>query len=93
MTDIIKTYLDTPSIVNLKLPEGATDTHVHIFGPSEKFPYAESRGFTPADAPKESLFALHKKLGIDRCVIVNTLFTALTIAWSRMRCARLKVVI
>jgi len=73
MTDIIKTYLDTPSPVNLKLPRGATDSHVHVFGPSDKFPYAATRGFTPADAPKESLFALHKKLGIDRCVIVNTL--------------------
>ncbi len=73
MSEIIKTYLDHPSTVTVKLPAGATDTHVHIFGPNNKFPFAESRGFTPEDAPKETLFALHKKLGIDRCVIVNTL--------------------
>jgi len=73
MSETIKTYLDNPSPVVQKLPAGATDSHVHVFGPNDIFPYAANRGFTPADAPKETLFALHKKLGIDRCVIVNTL--------------------
>lgn len=73
MTEPILTYMRTPSEATIKLPVGATDTHVHIFGPSHVFPYAKSRGFTPADAPKETLFAWHKKMGIDRCVIVNTL--------------------
>lgn len=73
MSEIVQTYLTDPSPTVLTLPKGATDAHVHVFGPASKFPYAESRGFTPADAPKETLFALHKKLGIERCVIVNTL--------------------
>ena len=73
MTEPILTYMRTPSEAKFKLPNGATDAHVHIFGPNDKFPYAESRGFTPVDAPKEALFAWHKKMGIDRCVIVNTL--------------------
>lgn len=73
MTEPILTYMRTPSEAKIKLPVGATDTHVHIFGPNNVFPYAESRGFTPVDAPKEALFAWHKKMGIDRCVIVNTL--------------------
>ena len=73
MTEPILTFSRTPSDAKIKLPAGATDSHVHIFGPASKFPYAESRSFTPVDAPKETLFALHKKLGIDRCVIVNTL--------------------
>jgi 2-pyrone-4,6-dicarboxylate lactonase len=73
MTEPILTYMRTPSEAKFKLPVGATDTHVHIFGPNNVFPYAETRGFTPVDAPKEALFAWHKKMGIDRCVIVNTL--------------------
>ena len=77
MSETIQTYLHNPSAVSIKLPAGATDTHVHIFGPAQTFPYAKSRGFTPADAPKETLFALHKKLGIERCVIVNTLLHGL----------------
>jgi len=73
MTEPILTYMRTPSAAKFKLPVGATDTHVHIFGPNNVFPYAATRGFTPVDAPKEALFAWHKKMGIDRCVIVNTL--------------------
>jgi 2-pyrone-4,6-dicarboxylate lactonase len=57
----------------LTLPAGACDSHVHVFGPGAKFPYAASRSFTPVDAPKEALFALHRTLGVSRCVIVQTL--------------------
>ncbi|MES2531552.1 MAG: amidohydrolase family protein [Pseudomonadota bacterium] len=53
-------------------PPLSCDSHVHVFGPATQFPYAEGRGFTPVDAPKESLFALHRTLGIDRCVIVQS---------------------
>ena len=58
----------TPSF---KLPPGACDTHCHIFGPADKFPYAPNRSYTPPDAPKEKLAALHAKLGISRAVIVQ----------------------
>lgn len=55
------------------LPAGACDSHVHVFGPAGRFPYAASRSFTPVDAPKEALFALHQTLGVSRCVIVQSL--------------------
>ena len=45
---------------------------MHVFGPHDVFPFAEPRPFTPADAPKEKLFALHAMLGIQRCVIVQS---------------------
>jgi predicted TIM-barrel fold metal-dependent hydrolase len=54
------------------LPPLATDTHCHVFGPAATFPYAPGRAYTPADAPKEQLAALHKALGIERAVIVQT---------------------
>jgi predicted TIM-barrel fold metal-dependent hydrolase len=54
-----------------KLPKGACDAHCHVFGPGDKFPYAANRRYTPADAPKEMLAALHAHLGIDRAVIVQ----------------------
>jgi 2-pyrone-4,6-dicarboxylate lactonase len=56
----------------LVLPANACDSHVHIFGPAAQFPYAATRNFTPVDAGKETLFALHKTLGISRCVIVQS---------------------
>ena len=57
----------------LKLPPLSCDSHVHVFGPAERFPYAATRAFTPVDAPKEALFALHRTLGVQRCVIVQSI--------------------
>jgi predicted TIM-barrel fold metal-dependent hydrolase len=54
-----------------KLPPGACDAHCHVFGPGERFPYAPNRRYTPEDAPKEMLRALHDHLGISRAVIVQ----------------------
>jgi 2-pyrone-4,6-dicarboxylate lactonase len=56
---------------NFKLPPGATDAHCHVFGPGSVFPYAPNRRYTPEDAPKEMLRALHDFLGISRAVIVQ----------------------
>ena len=57
----------------LTLPSGACDAHVHVFGPRARFPFPPNATYTPvADAPKEALFALHAKLGIERCVIVQS---------------------
>ncbi|MGB7258373.1 MAG: amidohydrolase family protein [Pseudolabrys sp.] len=65
-------YVASPSKPKLKLPPGACDAHVHVFGPRARFPFADGRTFTPSDAPKEKLFALHDFLGIEHCVIVHT---------------------
>lgn len=72
MNDAPITWNATPSKPRLTLPKGATDCHVHVFGPTAVFPYAPTSGFKPGDAPKEQLFALHDMLGIERCVIVQS---------------------
>ncbi|KAB0588889.1 amidohydrolase family protein [Comamonas kerstersii] len=66
------TYTLHPSRPAIQLPVNACDSHVHVFGPQSTFPFAANRSFTPADASKEQLFALHKHLGITRCVIVQS---------------------
>lgn len=68
----IRTYLESPSSPGNKLPRFACDSHVHVFGPTGRFPYSTDRKITPVEAPKEKLFALHKQLGIERCVIVQS---------------------
>lgn len=54
-----------------QLPPDACDAHCHVFGPGDVFPYAPNRRYTPDDAPKEMLKALHDHLGISRAVIVQ----------------------
>jgi 2-pyrone-4,6-dicarboxylate lactonase len=52
-------------------PAGACDAHCHVFGPAAVFPYAPERRYTPEDAPREALAALHARLDITRAVIVQ----------------------
>ncbi len=66
------TWMPDPSPSGVVLPPGATDTHCHVFGPTARFPYAAASRFRPGDAPKEALFALHDRFGIQRCVVVQS---------------------
>jgi 2-pyrone-4,6-dicarboxylate lactonase len=52
-------------------PAGGCDTHFHLFGPRAKFPFAESRAYTPDDAPLEHLLRMLDTLGMARGVIVQ----------------------
>lgn len=52
-------------------PRGACDCHVHVFGPTPDYPWAADRTYTPPDASLADLQALHRRLGIDRVVIVQ----------------------
>jgi 2-pyrone-4,6-dicarboxylate lactonase len=61
-----------PKQPKLTLPPRACDSHFHVFGPHNKFPYAANRPFTPTDAPKEDLFRLHAFLGFERGVFVQS---------------------
>ena len=65
-------YDASPSRPKLALPNGACDAHVHVFGPQPRFPFAPGRSFTPCEAPKERLYALHARLGVERCVVVQS---------------------
>ncbi|MCX4765142.1 amidohydrolase family protein [Streptomyces sp. NBC_01275] len=61
-----------PRAPGVRLPEGSCDAHCHVFGPAGVFPYAAERTFTPLDAPKEQLCALHAHLGLSRAVVVQS---------------------
>ena len=72
MSDRPLTWHSSPRKTTTVLPKGAADCHCHVFGPQARFPFAAESALKPADAPKEALFALHDKMGIDRCVIVQS---------------------
>ncbi|MFJ3667152.1 amidohydrolase family protein [Streptomyces sp. NPDC090106] len=61
-----------PRRPRLALPPGSCDAHLHVLGPAEVFPYAAQRTFTPVDAPKEQVTALHAHLGLSRAVVVQS---------------------
>jgi len=55
----------------LVCPPGATDCHVHVYGPDSAYPPASERGFNVPDALPSSLRKLLDSLNIDRVVLVQ----------------------
>ncbi len=53
------------------VPAGATDCHVHVFGPGNTYPWAPSRVYTPGDASIADLERHQAALGLSRVVIVH----------------------
>jgi predicted TIM-barrel fold metal-dependent hydrolase len=49
----------------------ACDTHAHVFGPAERFPYAADRSYTPPDAPLEKYLGMLDTVGFARGVLVQ----------------------
>jgi predicted TIM-barrel fold metal-dependent hydrolase len=59
------------SATNFDIPRGACDCHVHVFGDTAKFPFAERRTYTPPPASVEELLELQRDLHMDRVVVVQ----------------------
>ncbi|HWC22752.1 MAG TPA: amidohydrolase family protein [Flexivirga sp.] len=64
--------LEHPTPASYRPPAGACDSHCHVFGPAARFPFTASRTFTPPDVPVSDLMRLHRELGLDRAVIVQS---------------------
>jgi predicted TIM-barrel fold metal-dependent hydrolase len=60
-----------PKKPKLKAPPGACDTHIHLFGPAAKYPFAPDSPYTARDALPETFTALQDKLGLSTAVIVS----------------------
>jgi 2-pyrone-4,6-dicarboxylate lactonase len=60
-----------PRKPKLKAPPGACDTHIHLFGPAEKYPFALDSPYTSRDALPETFIALQNTLGMSTAVIVS----------------------
>ena len=53
------------------LPAGACDTHFHVFGPPDRFPFAATRRYEPPAGPIEHYFAMQRVTGLERGVVVQ----------------------
>ncbi len=58
----------TPAIA---VPVGACDTHIHVYGPKARFPFASSASVEPEDRLPESYRGLQERLGTTRVVLVQ----------------------
>lgn len=57
--------------VAVRAPARACDSHFHVFGSAERYPYAADLRYRPPHAPLEDYLALARKLGIERYVFVQ----------------------
>jgi D-galactarolactone isomerase len=55
----------------LRCPPGATDTHMHIYGPYDRFPLAPTSPNAPPPALLPDYRALQARLGLERVVVVQ----------------------
>jgi predicted TIM-barrel fold metal-dependent hydrolase len=60
-----------PRKPRVPVPPGSWDSHFHVFGPPDRFPYAESRRYTPPAAPIEHWLSVMSALGIERGFLVT----------------------
>ena len=60
-----------PHAARFKPPPGACDSHAHVIGPPERYPFVATRSFTPPPAPEAAYLAMHDALGIERGVLVQ----------------------
>jgi 2-pyrone-4,6-dicarboxylate lactonase len=52
-------------------PVNSCDTHFHVFGPPEKFPFLSTHEYTPPAAPLEHYIKMIQVIGIERAVVVQ----------------------
>jgi 2-pyrone-4,6-dicarboxylate lactonase len=53
-------------------PPGACDTHLHIYGPFDRYPLVAERNYDPdPHSTLDDYLKVHRALGLERAVIVN----------------------
>lgn len=60
-----------PRPAGFAVPPGASDTHAHVFGPAERYPYTPDRTYTPPDAPLAAYRRMLGTLGLVRAVLIQ----------------------
>ena len=58
----------------LPLPQPACDCHVHVIGPSDRYPMLPDRQYTPGLASVNDLRAHLQRTGVERAVIIQPSF-------------------
>ncbi|CAM4284428.1 4-sulfomuconolactone hydrolase [Bordetella tumbae] len=62
---------DSMQRVQFEIPAHACDSHAHIFGPNELYPFAPDRSYTAPESPLESFIQHLERMGFERGVLVT----------------------
>ncbi len=58
-------------IPEFKAPRLSCDSHFHVFGPAEDYPYGDELRYTPPFAPLDEFLEFSRGLGFERWVLVQ----------------------
>lgn len=68
----VKPPHQNPHPPHFKMPPGACDTHLHIYGPFDRYPLVEERGYDPdPHSTLDDYLRTYRATGLERAVIVT----------------------
>ena len=53
------------------MPKGAWDCHTHVFGPTDRFPLAQSGAYAPPPSDRNLHLAVLDQLGLDHALLIQ----------------------
>ena len=66
--------LDRASVPDFAMPEAACDTHMHVFGPIDRYPSGPNAKYAKPEGTLEQYRAVASRLGLARMVLVQASF-------------------
>lgn len=63
--------LPAPDVPRAAVPQGACDSHAHVFGPWDRFPLAAERTYTPQETPAKAFISMLDVVGVEYGVLVQ----------------------
>jgi predicted TIM-barrel fold metal-dependent hydrolase len=69
--ELFATAAQPKTKVSFEVPPGACDTHVHVFGDPQRYPFFPGRVYTPETASVDELRSFLKAIQMQRVVIVH----------------------
>lgn len=63
--------LPRPASPGFQVPSGACDSHLHVFGPHDRHPFAPGRSYSPPEALDHDAREVLDRLGMERAVLVQ----------------------
>ena len=67
----MSSHIEKEGVLSFRAPSFSCDSHFHVFGPAERYPYGTDIRYKPPLAPLEDYLQLARCLGIERAVFVQ----------------------